>query len=98
LRLIWSPLAIKRLSEIAKFIAMDNPLTAERWVDKIFDKVEKLSDFPERGRVVPELNNKIIREIIIGNYRVIYKMETNEISVLTVRHVKQVLSIEELAK
>ena len=98
MRLIWSPLAIKRLSEIAKYIAMDNPVTAERWVDKIFDKVEKLSDFPERGRVVPELNNKIIREIIIGNYRVIYKMETNEISVLTVRHVKQVLSIEELAK
>ena len=77
---------------------MDNPVTAERWVDKIFDKVEKLSDFPERGRVAPELNNKIIREIIIGNYRVIYKMETNEISVLTVRHVKQVLSIEEVSK
>ena len=96
--MIWSPLAIKRLSEIAKYIAMDNPVTAERWVDKIFAKVERLSDFPERGRVVPELNNKMIREIVIGNYRVIYKMETNEISVLTVRHVKQVLSIEELAK
>ena len=37
-------------------------------------------------------------EIEIGNYRVIYKMENHEISVLTVRHVKQVLSIEELAK
>lgn len=98
MRLIWSPLAIKRLSEIAKFIAMDNPVTAERWVDKIFTKVERLSDFPERGRVVPELNNKMIREIVIGNYRVIYKMENHEISVLTVRHVKQVLSIEELAK
>ena len=98
MRLNWSPLAIKRLSEIAKYIAMDNPVTAERWVDKIFTMVEKLSEFPERGRVVPELNNKMIREIISGNYRVIYKLENTKISVLTVRHVKQVLSIDEFAK
>jgi len=77
---------------------MDNPVTAERWVDKIFTMVEKLSEFPERGRVVPELNNKMIREIISGNYRVIYKLENTKISVLTVRHVKQVLSIDEFAK
>jgi plasmid stabilization system protein ParE len=73
---------------------MDNPVTAEHWVDKIFAKVEKLSEFPERGRVVPELKNKMIREIISGNYRVIYKIENREISVLTVRHVRQVFSIE----
>jgi toxin ParE1/3/4 len=94
----WSPLAISRLSEIAKYIAQDNPVAAERWVQKVFALVEKLSDFPERGRMVPEINNKMIREIISGNYRVIYKLEDREISILTVRHVKQVLSIEELSK
>jgi toxin ParE1/3/4 len=94
----WSPLAISRLSEIAKYIALDNPVAAERWVNKIFALVEKLSDFPERGRMVPEINNKMIREVLSGNYRVIYKLEDREISILTVRHVKQVLSIEELSK
>ncbi len=87
----WSPLAISRLSEIAKYIAQDNPVAAERWVNKIFALVEKLSDFPERGRMVPEINNKMIREVISGNYRVIYKLEDREISILTVRHVKQIL-------
>jgi toxin ParE1/3/4 len=94
----WSPLAISRLSEIAKYIALDNPAAAERWVNKIFALVEKLSDFPERGRMVPEINNKMIREIVSGNYRVIYKLEDREISILTVRHVKRLLSIEELSK
>jgi toxin ParE1/3/4 len=94
----WSPLAISRLSEIAKYIALDNPVAAERWVNKIFALVEKLSAFPERGRVVPEINNKMIREIVSGNYRVIYKLENREISILTVRHVKRLLSIEELSK
>jgi toxin ParE1/3/4 len=94
----WSPLAISRLSETAKYIALDNPAAAKRWVNKIFALVEKLSAFPERGRVVPEINNKMIREIVSGNYRVIYKLENREISILTVRHVKRLLSIEELSK
>jgi toxin ParE1/3/4 len=94
----WSPLAISRLSEIAKYIALDNPAAAQRWVNKIFTLVEKLSDFPERGRMVPEINNKMIREIVSGNYRVIYKLEDRVISILTVRHVKQILSVEELSK
>ena len=98
MRLNWSPLAISRLSEIAKYIARDNPVAAERWVNKIFALVNELSDFPERGRVVPEINNTIIREIISGNYRVIYKLEDREVSILTVRHVKRLLSEEELSQ
>jgi toxin ParE1/3/4 len=40
----------------------------------------------------------MIREVISGNYRVIYKLEDREISILTVRHVKQILSVEVLSK
>ena len=89
----WSPLAISRLTEIAKYIALDNPAAAERWVDKMFALVEGLSDFPERGRKVPEIGDKLIREIISGNYRIIYKQENGEVLILTVRHVKQVMSL-----
>ena len=94
----WSPLAINRLSEAAKFIALDNPVAAERWIIKVFAQVEKLSEFPERGRIVPEVGNKAIREIISGNYRIIYMLEDREVSILTLRHVRQVLSIEMLLK
>ena len=94
----WSPLAISRLSEVAKYIALDNPAAAERWVKKVFAQVEKLSEFPERGRMVPEVGNKAIREIISGNYRIIYRLKDREVSILTLRHVKQVLSIEMLSE
>ena len=98
MKLTWSPLAIERVSEIAEYIAQDKPSAAQRWVDKIFNSVEKLSEFPESGRVVPELNNKMFREIISGNYRIIYKHETSEILILTVRHSKQILPVEEITK
>lgn len=86
----WSPLALEKLSAIAEFIALDNPLAAESWVNSLFDKAENLASFPEMGRTVPELNQANYRELIIGNYRLIYKI-TNEIHVLTVRNCKQEL-------
>ncbi len=96
MKLTWSPLAIERVSEIAEYIAQDKPTAAEKWVDKIFNLVERLSEFPESGRVVPEMNNKMFREIISGNYRIIYKHKKSEILILTVRHGKQILPVEEI--
>jgi toxin ParE1/3/4 len=96
MRIIWSPLAIDRVSEIAAYIAQENPAAAEKWVDTVFRKVEDLQDFPESGRVVPETENKAIREMIYGNYRLIYRLEEKRISVLTVRHGKQILPIDEI--
>ncbi len=96
MKLIWSPLAIDRISEIAKYIAQDNPVAAEKWANKIFGLVERLHDFPESGRIVPEIKNKVFREIISGNYRVIYTYENSKILILTVRHGKQILPVEEI--
>ncbi len=96
MKIIWSPLAIDRVSEIAAYIAQENPTAAEKWVDTVFRKVEDLQDFPESGRVVPETENKTIRELIYGNYRLIYRLEEKRISVLTVRHGKQILPVDEI--
>jgi toxin ParE1/3/4 len=96
MKIIWSPLAIDRVSEIAAYIAQENPTAAEKWVNTVFRKVEDLRDFPERGRVVPETENKAIREVIYGNYRLIYRLEEKRISVLTVRHGKQILPVDEI--
>ena len=58
--------------------------------------VERLKKFPQSGRVVLEINRKDIQEIILGNYRIIYRIENELIFILTVRHGKQLLSEEEL--
>ncbi len=96
MRIVWSPLAMDRASEIAEYIASDNPSAAENWINTIFIKVEGLEISPEIGRIVPELNNRQIRELIYGNYRIIYRIETEQVSILTIRHGKQILPIEEI--
>lgn len=51
-KLIWSPSAKFDLKDIAAFIAEDSPSAAERFVDSLFQVVERLADFPESGRMV----------------------------------------------
>ena len=96
MKIIWSPLAVDRSSEIADYIAQDKPSAAEKWINTVFSKVEQLESSPEIGRIVPELNNAQFREIIYGNYRIIYRIEKKQISVLTIRHGKQILPINEI--
>ena len=95
MKIQWSPLAIERISEIADYIAQDSPVAAEKWVHSIFDRVEQVKDFSESGRSVPELRRADIRELIISNYRIIYRIETRAVSILTVRHSRQILPADD---
>lgn len=96
MKLIWSPLAIDRVSEIAEYIFLDNPTAATQWIDNIFEKVLILKSSPKIGRKLPEIKRKEIREIIFGNYRIIYRIERLNIAILTIRHTKQILPIDEI--
>ena len=96
MRIVWSPLAVDRASEIAGYIAQDKPSAAEKWVNTVFSRVEQLKSSPEIGRIVPEINNDQFRELIYGNYRIIYRIEKKQISILTIRHDKQILPIDEI--
>ena len=96
MRIIWSPLAVDRASEIADYIAQDKPSAAEKWIDTVFSKVEQLKSSPEIGRILPEINDSQFRELIYGNYRIIYRIETKQISIVTIRHGRQILPINEI--
>ena len=94
--IVWSPLALDRVAEIAGYIARDKPSAAEKWVKTVFAKVEQLEISPELGRVVPEIGNVQFRELIYSQYRIVYRIEKKSISILTVRHGRQELPIEEI--
>jgi len=96
MKILWSPLAIDRASEIAEYIAQDKPSAAAKWIDTVFSKVEQLESTPEIGRLVPEIRNNQFRELIYGNYRIIYHIEKKQISILTIRHGKQILPVDEI--
>jgi toxin ParE1/3/4 len=96
MKIIWSPLAIDRASEISEYIAQDTPSAAENWINTVFSKVEQLKYSPEIGRLVPEIKNNQFRELIYGNYRIIYHIEKIQISILSIRHGMQILPIDEI--
>jgi len=96
MRIVWSPLAIDRASEIAEYIAQDKPSAAEKWIATVFEKVDQLSASPEIGRIVPEIRNDQFRELIYGNYRIIYRIEKSQTSILSIRHGNQMLPIDEI--
>jgi addiction module RelE/StbE family toxin len=96
MRILWSPLALDRAAEIAKYIARDKPSSAKQWLNNLFNKVERLLASPKMGRMVPEISDTRIRELIYGNYRIIYRLDKKELSVLTIRHGRQILPVNEI--
>jgi len=96
MKIIWSPLAVDRASEIAEYIAQDKPSAAKRWINKVFTKVDQLKSSPQIGRIVPEISDDKFRELIYGNYGIIYRIEVKKISILTIQHGKQILPIDEI--
>ena len=96
MKIIWSPLAIDRATEIAEYISSDNVTASQNWIETIFEKVKILETSSEIGRIVPEIERNEIREILYGNYRIIYRIEKSSISILTIRHGKQILPVDEI--
>jgi toxin ParE1/3/4 len=96
MKIIWTPLSIQRIQEIADYIAIDNISAANDWIDSIFKKVDLLKSSPELGRIVPEIMKKEIRELINGNYRIIYSHSSKQLAILTIRHFKQILPEKEI--
>ena len=90
----WTDQAIEDLKAICIFIAHDAPRIANIFADKIFVITDRLADFPLLGRIVPELRRKDIREIIHGNYRIIYRVLTGEVEILTIHHGARLLKLD----
>lgn len=86
-KLIWTDQAINDLGDIGSYIAENSEKYAKLTVKKLFEKTDILKTFPKAGRVVPEKNEDSLRELIEGNYRIIYEIVSAEqINILTVHH------------
>ena len=90
-KLEWSEEALEDIESIASYIEKDSPVYAKSVVSKLFEKAEILKEFSELGRVVPETNDKNIRELFVYSYRLIYKIKTNTILFIAVIHGKRLL-------
>ena len=82
----WTPQASDDLEAITNFIAADSPHYASLFAIDVLASVKRLVTFPHSGRMVPELNDPTIREIILGNYRIVYRVRQDIVELLTVYH------------
>jgi plasmid stabilization system protein ParE len=96
MKLVWSPLAVDRALEAKAYIAADNPRAADKWASGLVNAVSKLKRHPKLGRVVPEVGLEEYRQIVYGNYRVVYRISAGTTFILTVRHFSRLLDLEEL--
>ena len=90
-RISWTALAIEDLRNIYDYILKDSKIYADRIIEKIISRVDQLANFPKSGRVVPEFENDSIRELIQGNYRIIYKVTTQKISIIRIHHSARIM-------
>ena len=87
----WSEEALEDIESIATYIEKDSPTYAKSVVSKFFEKAEILQEFSELGRKVPEFNDTTIREIFVYSYRLIYKLNEQDILFVSVVHGKRLL-------
>jgi len=82
----WTAPAIDDVLAIKSYIGRDSPAYADRFADRMIEAAESLVSLPRRGRVVPEANDETIRELLFGNYRIIYRLENERVLLLTILH------------
>ena len=97
-QLRWTPQAADDLESIADFISLDSDHYASLFVIDVIAAVERLSQFPQLGRIVPELDDEVIRELLLGNYRIIYRLKDEWVEILTVYHGSRLLDPRQLTQ
>ncbi len=90
----WSPTAENDLNEIIDYIAQDSLEYALLFYEQVRDRVENLSNFPKLGRKVPELDDPNIRELILRNYRIIYRVSEENVQIIRIIHGSRIVDFE----
>ena len=88
----WAEVAEKDLRGIVEYIEEDSPANVLKILKKIKQKASSFYTLPERGRIVPELQDQgilIYRELIITPWRIIYRISEMKIYVLSVLDARQ---------
>jgi plasmid stabilization system protein ParE len=92
----WTQVAADDLAAIHQYIARDSPRYAQLVVERIIQRVEGIAEFPEAGRIVPELERADIRELISGSYRIVYWLDRDVAHVLTIFRASRLFPLGEI--
>lgn len=93
----FSERAVFQIEEIVRFIAVDKPGAARQWADAVRQSVMKLEEFPRIGRIVPEFSDEHIRELLHGEYRIVYSIDekVSRVVVISLYHARRLMGFED---
>jgi addiction module RelE/StbE family toxin len=98
-KIVWTDQAIQDLTDIGEFIAHDSERYAREVVTSLFESVNILETYSRTGRIVPEYNLKYLRELIRGNYRVVYRIvDKQRIDIISIHHSARLLKIPRISR
>ena len=98
-KIVWTEQSVFDLKDIFDYISKDSRRYAENQIRRIKSKTVILKTQPESGRLIPELGIVQIRELIEGNYRIVYRLLNNElIEILTIHHSARDFESREIEK
>jgi plasmid stabilization system protein ParE len=86
------------LAEAVDFIANERPAAALRWLDDVMAQARSLAGFPDLGRIVPELQRPEIREILVDPYRIPYRRDDSQVTVLAVLHDRRAFDLGDISE
>ena len=92
----WTDLAIQDLDIIHEYISKDSVNNSNGFIDELFRNVDELNKFPNRGRVIPQIEKEYYREIFVGNYRIMYKLDEEHIYIMAVINMSMDFNLEML--
>ncbi|GAB4298108.1 MAG: type II toxin-antitoxin system RelE/ParE family toxin [Thiohalomonadaceae bacterium] len=86
MRVEWSDFARDDLDALVRYISRDSAFFARRFGQRVVLATQRLKEFPESGRMIPEADDPALREIIVQGYRIMYRLETARVLILAVMH------------
>lgn len=82
MKVVLEPEAFDEIESLRAAIAIDRPRVAASFVRALFRRLRILRRYPEAGRIVPEFGDANLRELILGNYRVWYRVAGKTVRIL----------------
>lgn len=92
-RVIWTRQAVEDVEAIKAYVARDSARYAVLLAERLVAAIEHVGLFPESGRVVPEVNDATLREVVSGNYRIVYRVLSEVVEIVTVYHDARLLRL-----
>jgi addiction module RelE/StbE family toxin len=96
-RIVWSEQAQADLAAIQAYIARDSERYAHLTLERIIEAVDRLLAWPRSGRIVPEIGDENLREVLVAPYRIVYRLLGDAVGIATVVHTSREFQLAESA-